>query len=587
MFGLEWSRGGVNEKELYNIVHNDDIIKNIIAVSPLMWGEHCLECAVPECYSTCPKYEPRDDKRCKRFKNGVEKIKTHHGVWGYSVKVSFSEWGKLEAVFNPHVIKYTSAKCLGKMFDFTTSLSKCLPSFYPRRLNYLYKEYITRKLGSKKGERPTLFLAEILNPGKQYKLILEVKTDEHTTFRKALQVMHGFNRFLVPFTDLKTEEGVRNYISIYPENDLEVDVYFDALDLIVLAKPVAECIELPKIKCVVWDLDNTVWNGILSEGDNVAIREEVVKTIKELDRRGILNSVASKNNYDDAINKLHEFGIEEYFLCPQINWNMKSTNIQHIANLLDIGIDTFAFVDDMSYERNEVSYSLPFVRTFDASDIQSLMSCPDVDVPITEACAMRRQSYREIANRNADLVRYEGNLAGFVKNCNIVVTVERPKEESFMRCHELIQRTNQLNLSGERISFEGMKELFERKDIMAHTISVKDKYGNYGLVGVAIYRVQPNSLELIHFVLSCRAARKLIEQSYFEYIIAYFRDNGIANFIIRCAITEKNVLLRKSVEEICTDNRMIIDETHYTLSVNCSSYIPKYEKLMTIRYDEK
>src|SRR5215510_9650850 len=94
------------------------------------------------------------------------------------------------------------------------------------------------------------------------------------------------------------------------------------------------------IKCVVWDLDNTLWKGILLEGDNVELRPKVCRIIKALDERGILHSVASKNDYFYATEKLKEFGVLEYFLYPQISWGTKVKGIETIATSLNIGLDS-------------------------------------------------------------------------------------------------------------------------------------------------------------------------------------------------------------------------------------------------------
>mgnify|MGYP003377679593 FL=1 len=83
-----------------------------------------------------------------------------------------------------------------------------------------------------------------------------------------------------------------------------------------------------KIKCLVWDLDNTLWNGTLLENDDVKLKDGIKDIIKELDRRGILLSIASKNEYDHAFKKLESFGISEYFIYPQICWNNKSKSIK-------------------------------------------------------------------------------------------------------------------------------------------------------------------------------------------------------------------------------------------------------------------
>src|SRR6202040_4408207 len=98
------------------------------------------------------------------------------------------------------------------------------------------------------------------------------------------------------------------------------------------------------IKCVVWDLDDTLWQGTLLEGEDLVLTPGVKDAVQELDNRGILQSIVSKNDHDAALQKLAAFGLDEYFLYPQINWGNKSDSIQCIANELGIRLDTFAFV---------------------------------------------------------------------------------------------------------------------------------------------------------------------------------------------------------------------------------------------------
>ena len=98
-----------------------------------------------------------------------------------------------------------------------------------------------------------------------------------------------------------------------------------------------------KIKCVIWDLDNTIWNGVLIEDSSVILRDRIKGIIEVLDQRGILQSIASKNDYDLAMAKLRELGLDEYFIYPQINWGPKSISIKEIAKSINIGMDTISF----------------------------------------------------------------------------------------------------------------------------------------------------------------------------------------------------------------------------------------------------
>src|SRR5438477_200003 len=113
------------------------------------------------------------------------------------------------------------------------------------------------------------------------------------------------------------------------------------------------------VKCLVWDLDNTLWNGVLAEDAEVVVPDEHKTILKNLDERGILQSIASRNDLERVSEILEANGIASYFLYPQVNWGSKCESIKRIAQSLNIGIDAIAFVDDDAFERGEVAFELP------------------------------------------------------------------------------------------------------------------------------------------------------------------------------------------------------------------------------------
>ena len=156
------------------------------------------------------------------------------------------------------------------------------------------------------------------------------------------------------------------------------------------------------VKCVVWDLDNTLWDGVLLEGDNVSLRPEIVDVIKTLDERGILHSVASRSDYDKAIQKLSEFGLAHLFLFPQINWGPKSISVAQVAEHLNIGTDALAFIDDDQFELGEVAAGVPGVLCIDAARAADLPDMPEMQPRfITEDSRQRRSNYQ------AEILRQE------------------------------------------------------------------------------------------------------------------------------------------------------------------------------------
>src|SRR5436853_7153139 len=184
----------------------------------------------------------------------------------------------------------------------------------------------------------------------------------------------------------------------------------------------------PSVKCVVWDLDNTLWDGILLEDTNVVLKPHVLDVIKTLDSRGILHSIASRNDHDTAIEKLSQLGLRDYFLFPQINWNSKAASIQNIAKLLNIGIDTFAFVDDQPFERDEVAFMIPEILCIDAQDIDTLVEMPEMQPRfITEDSKLRRTMYQSDVVRKQVEEEFVGSNEEFLATINLAFTIAAAK----------------------------------------------------------------------------------------------------------------------------------------------------------------
>lgn len=263
--------------------------------------------------------------------------------------------------------------------------------------------------------------------------------------------------------------------------------------------------EEKKIKCVVWDLDNTVWDGILLEDDRVVLREGVVTIIKTLDGRGILQSIASKNDHEHAIQVVRKFGLEEYFLYPQINWNSKAASIEAIAKSINIGIDTVAFIDDQVFERDEVHSSLPEVLCVDAAHLDSLLDMPEVNPRfITEDSKRRRMMYLSDIQRNKKEEEFIGPKEEFLGTLDMVFTVARAGEDDLKRAEELTVRTHQLNSTGYTYSYEELDQFRKSDQHMLLIAGLDDKYGSYGKIGLALVECKDTVWNIKLLLMSCR-----------------------------------------------------------------------------------
>jgi len=298
-----------------------------------------------------------------------------------------------------------------------------------------------------------------------------------------------------------------------------------------------------KIKCVVWDLDNTLWDGILLEDENMILRPKMVEIIKELDHRGILQSVSSKNDYETAKQKLVEFGLWEYFIYPQINWNSKSEAVAEISKCINIGTDTLAFIDDQQFEREEVKFSYPEVLCIDSLEPEGILDMEEM-IPkyITNDSKNRRKMYQNDIVRNQVEKEFEGTKEEFLSTLNMILKLNSAKEEDLKRVEELTVRTHQLNSTGYIYSYNELKGFIESDDYMVIVVQLDDKYGEYGKIGLALVEKHQDFWELKLLLMSCRVMSKGVGNVLMNYIINKARQN---NVVLRAQFlpTERNRIM--------------------------------------------
>lgn len=291
-------------------------------------------------------------------------------------------------------------------------------------------------------------------------------------------------------------------------------------------------IRVPKrrqsIKCVVWDLDNTLWNGVLLEDSQIELRADVVTILKTLDQRGILNSIASKNDAATTLAKLQELSLSEYFLYPQINWNSKASSLREIARSLNIGIDTFAFIDDQPFERDEVAFELPEVLCIDANDLEHLLDLPEMNPRfITEDSAKRRLMYLSDAQRDQAEKEFVGPDEEFLATLHMVFKINQARESDLQRAEELTVRTHQLNTTGYTYSYEELDALRQSNTHKLFISSLDDVYGTYGKIGLALVECGPTIWTIKLLLMSCRVMSRGVGTIMLNYILGLAKKQGV------------------------------------------------------------
>ena len=295
-----------------------------------------------------------------------------------------------------------------------------------------------------------------------------------------------------------------------------------------------------EIKCVIWDLDNTVWDGVLLESDNVTLKPGIVEIIKTLDARGILHSIASKNNHADAMAKLKEFGIDGYFLYPEINWNAKSSSIEKIQKNLNIGMDTLLFIDDQEFEREEVKSVYETVTCMDALEYETLLTNPRLNPKyITEDSARRRLMYLEDLQRKHLEDEFSGPREEFLATLDMKFVISLAKEEDLQRAEELTVRTNQLNATGRTFTYDELNAIRLSPDYRLLVCELTDKFGSYGKIGLALIECKEDIWHLQLLLMSCRVMSRGVGTVLMSYILTEAKKAG-ARFVADFVPTDRN-----------------------------------------------
>ena len=259
-----------------------------------------------------------------------------------------------------------------------------------------------------------------------------------------------------------------------------------------------------RIKLVIWDLDNTLWEGVLSEGGGRALRPGAREAVLELDRRGIVQSVVSKNDERPALARLRELGLEDYFLCPRISWGPKSAGVAAILGDLNIKPEAAAFVDDSAFERDEVRHVLPRVNAYDGAELSELIARPEFQVPfITADAARRREMYRaDLARQQAESA-FEGSADDFLATLGMELDISPVTEEDIKRVEELTVRTHQLNSTGYTYGYDELVSMIRDPGYIFLICGLRDKYGDSGKVGLLLLE-RGEALRIKLLIVSCR-----------------------------------------------------------------------------------
>lgn len=331
-------------------------------------------------------------------------------------------------------------------------------------------------------------------------------------------------------------------------------------------------------KCLVLDLDNTLWGGVIGEDGATGIQlshegiglafVEFQRELRNLSPRGILLALCSKNNPDDALSVIREHPAmilrESDFAAKRINWADKAENLFEIAKELNIGLDSLVFLDDNPVERARVRAALPEVAVPEwpqdpseyCSALQQLAREEFLRFHVTDEDRGRAEMYQAQSQRNAMATAAGEDLESFYRSLDMKVTIGRADEKSIPRVAQLTQKTNQFNLTTRRYTEAEVARFSRQPETRVYWLDLADRFGPNGIVGVMIVRERGAARwEIDTFLMSCRIIGRTVEKAFVNFVAAELAADGAVMLIGKYIPTEKNAVVANLYDQLGFERR--------------------------------
>ena len=323
-------------------------------------------------------------------------------------------------------------------------------------------------------------------------------------------------------------------------------------------------------KCLIVDLDNTLWGGIIGDDGmegiqigNLGIGKAFSKFqawIKQLKERGIIIAVCSKNTehiakepfekHPDMLLKLEDIAL---FVA---NWNNKPDNIRYIQSILNIGFDSMVFLDDNPFEREMVKKEIPEIAVpdlpEDVADYLPFLYQQNYfeTISFTEEDTKRNDQYREEAERSGIQHQFT-NENDFLLSLQMIADIRPIDKFTLPRAAQLTQRSNQFNLRTIRYTEEKLKEIIEDKNKFTITVSIKDKFGDYGLISLVILqKINNTDLFIDTWIMSCRVLKRNVEEFVLNEIVEIATQNNCRKILGEFIPTLKNEIVKDHYKKL-------------------------------------
>ena len=325
-----------------------------------------------------------------------------------------------------------------------------------------------------------------------------------------------------------------------------------------------------KYKVIILDADNTLWNGVIDEVGykkiNFLNKKKKInyltfqKKIKKLKNKGLILTLCTKNDLS-SVKNVFKYNFKKMilkltdFLIVKANWYPKYKNILAIQKKLGLSIENSIFIDDSNFEIDSVNTMLPKIDTQNYLEFKNYHKNIDKiliseNLKVTKEDKNRNKLYSEEFKRSNEKDKFN-NFNNYIKNLNIILDIKKNSLKDIFRIAQLTQRTNQFNSSTIRMNELDIKKIINDSNKTIYQCSAKDKFGNYGIIGLAIIEFENQTATITSFLMSCRSLGREIESYFFEHFIKEIKKLGISKIIILFKKNEKNFLIGEFLKKNC------------------------------------
>jgi methoxymalonate biosynthesis protein len=299
------------------------------------------------------------------------------------------------------------------------------------------------------------------------------------------------------------------------------------------------------VKCVIWDLDNTMLSGVyLESGAEPPPPDPVMVAVAaELSGRGIVHAIASRNPPEAAQYAEKATGLD--FAAVECGWDRKSDAVRRIVADLGMAPDAVAFVDDDLYERAEVSFRVPEALVLSPEDMADAVGWPEFSPPVVTAEARRRgKMYTERRLRQEEAREFGGSRDEFLRYCGTEVSIGVATPADVPRLHELSVRTHQFNSAGRGATEAELSALTGSPGHRVAAVRLRDRFGDDGLVGGCVVETAGDDWTVSLLMMSCRAMGRGVIEALLAWLTRSAAQAGASTLSVPCLASPRNVPLR-------------------------------------------